>query len=693
MERLPWRPCQHLLAVVVASCVWLSCAQTQYFEILEYRDPTQCERMQCQSVRSEYCRDHFRGFYLKEKGCPAGQICTQCEYGNTTHATKCKCENPPFSIPVLYGQECNLGQVCTEGEGMCFRPCDTFLHITLCEKTEHCRWNTTTYMCETKPQSASLVLWSDMPAGSPFAQAQQIISDMGAALFPQGFDDFAKSARGYKLQGMLLQDIIQMESMFLQLDQNNDGVLDAGEFSRLPATLAALDTAALAQKAAAAKSSSRRLGDGVFERHLEMFEDDISDERELQMIPNLASMESTSETTTTDPGVAPSVAVRPEECGSMVPVKYFCSFDSSCKDDCKECGWKSATDSAFSQCVRPTAMTCHADGHQVFCPTDQSCHPEGDCSRCVDRPIVDHAQHLCLAVWWLDEPSTQWTNWVCRDRNKVGMPCRADQDCIYGMKRCLSAGGGQECQPLQPYNQNLTCETDFDCPHWGYYCPEDPTGGENIYWVQYCRTQKKHDETCKEDRQCVPDSLCNTAEPQIRCRRYFSLPIGTPSKSDDLCSFGWRDKHGKCAPPAKSKEAGRSCDRDSDCITTDSTGRSGRCRCKAWWDKDDSKYCEPVTGDYKDHWASRRDWISFRWGTCGNNWSEEECMKVYGQEATSRKLKMLCETQQLSGGPYLPPPDCNVVDMRKFPDYCQMERMAGSLSMLEVRSLANTHLY
>lgn len=377
----------------------------------------------------------------------------------------------------------------------------------------------------------------------------------------------------------------------------------------------------------------------------------------------------------------------------MIPVKYFCSFDSSCKDDCKECGWKSATDSAFSQCVRPTALTCYADGRQAFCATDQSCHPPGDCSRCVDRPVVDFAQHLCLAVWWLPDPSPQWTNWVCRDRNKVGMPCRADQDCIFGMKRCLEEGGQTKCQPLQPYNQNLTCETDFDCPHWGYYCPADPTGGENIYWVQYCRTQKAKDETCKEDRQCVPDTLCNTAEPQPRCRRYYSLDIGTPSKSDDLCSLGWRDKHGKCAPPAKSKEAGRSCDRDSDCLTTDSTGRSGRCRCKAWWDKDDSKYCEPVTGDYEDHWASRRDWIAFRWGTCGNNWGEEECMKVYGAKATSLKLKMLCETQQLSGGPYMPPEDCNVVDMKKFPDYCWMASHAESLSILEVRALANTHLY
>lgn len=361
--------------------------------------------------------------------------------------------------------------------------------------------------------------------------------------------------------------------------------------------------------------------------------------------------------------------VRPEACGAMVPAKFFCSFDQSCKTDCKECGWKSATDAAFSMCVRPTALTCHADGKQEFCPTDQSCHPDGDCSKCVDRPIVDHASHLCLAVWWGAEPSTQWTNWVCRDRNKVGMPCRADQDCTYGLKRCL----GGECLPLQPYNQNLTCVNDMDCPHIGHYCPADPTGGENVYWVQYCRTQKNKDETCKEDRECYPDTLCNTAEPQPRCRRYFSLDIGTPSKDDTLCSLGWRDRFGKCAPPAKSKEAGRSCDSDRDCTTTDNTGRTGQCRCKAWWDRDDSKYCEPVAGDYEGHWEKRRDYLFFRFQNCGNFWTEEECLRIFGDKGWKLKLDMLCETQKLSGGPYMPPADCNVVDIKKFPDWCMLK--------------------
>jgi len=249
--------------------------------------------MQCQSVRSPYCRDHQKCFYLKEKGCPTGQICTACEFGNTTHPTKCRCENPPFSIPVLYGQECNMGQVCTEGQGICYRPCDTYLHITLCENTDHCRWNQTTYACEAKPPPMPLVEWALLPKGNPYSQGTQILGMMGAALFPQPFEDFKKSADGYMLQGILLQDLIQLESMFLQLDQNNDGLLQATEYAKLPNTLSALDAAALQQKTAQG-SATRRLEDGVYEQELQAFNDETPHEQEFRQL------QSASGTTTTD---------------------------------------------------------------------------------------------------------------------------------------------------------------------------------------------------------------------------------------------------------------------------------------------------------------------------------------------------------------------------------------------------------
>jgi hypothetical protein len=492
---------------------------------------------------------------------------------------------------------------------------------------------------------------------------------MGASLFPQGFADFKLSAQGYSLQGVLLQDIIQLESMFLQLDENNDGYLSATEYTRLPNTLAALDAAAIAMTNAAsatpAPSSStggRRLSNEDFLRYLSEFE------------RGLQGAGSTSTTAQTTVAPAPAVptstgaqAVRPEACGAMFPAKFYCSFDQSCKSDCQECGWKSASDAAFYQCVRPTALTCHADGSKEFCPTDQQCKPNGDCEHCLDRPIVDHASHTCLAVWWDPTPSPQWTNWVCRERNKVGMPCRADQDCIHGLKKCL----GNECQPLQPYNPNMTCAGDDDCPHNGYFCPVDPTGGLNIYWVQYCRRQYAEGSTCSEDRECVPTTLCNTAEAQPRCRRYFSLSIGTLAKDDTLCELGWRDKLNQCAMPAKSKEAARACDSDSDCITTDPTGRTGVCSCKAWWDRDDSKYCEPVTGDYTNHWQVMRDYLAFTKTNCGSFWTEKECLKVFSGTAKKLKTAVLCEKQKLSGGPYLPRADCYIDRLdKRFPDWC-----------------------
>jgi len=305
---------------------------------------------------------------------------------------------------------------------------------------------------------------------------------------------------------------------------------------------------------------------------------------------------------------------------------------------------------------------------QIYCPSDELCHPPGDCSSCVDRDMVDHSQHICIALWWDPEPLPQWTNWVCRWRNKVGMPCHHDQDCVHGMRRCLLGA----CQPFQPYNPSMNCSSDYDCPHLGFYCPVDPTGGLNPYWVRYCRHQREDGMTCSEDRECKPELRCNKGEPQPRCRRLFSLEIGKPSNRDELCIFGWRDRDGKCAPAAKSKQVGRPCDLDRDCTTTDTTGRSGNCICKAWWEKDDAKYCAPIAGDFEKHQAKLRDYLHFKATYCGSFWTEEECLRVFGSPVLLMKLEVECEEQQLSGGPYIPPASCGIVDDVRFGDKCAM---------------------
>ncbi|EER01543.1 hypothetical protein Pmar_PMAR000233, partial [Perkinsus marinus ATCC 50983] len=56
------------------------------------------------------------------------------------------------------------------------------------------------------------------------------------------------------------------------------------------------------------------------------------------------------------------------------------------------------------------------------------------------------------------------------------------------------------------------CTIDMDCPHVGYYCPDDPTNGEDPYWRKVCVSQKSEGEACEGDRECQPDCRCNTHE-------------------------------------------------------------------------------------------------------------------------------------------------------------------------------------
>mmetsp|Transcript_10548 Transcript_10548/g.18778 ORF Transcript_10548/g.18778 Transcript_10548/m.18778 type:complete len:644 (-) Transcript_10548:54-1985(-) len=625
----------------------LAAAQTQYFEVLEKRGPSQCTRAQCLNVNSDNCREDRTGFYLKEKGCDNGQICTDCVYGNGTNPTLCECENPPYAVPAKYNEPCSMGIECMEGEGVCYRPCGTYLHVTTCNK-DYCQWDTSKLTCVSRSKVMPTIYWTDTTQGeTPQVQGTEVVANTepASAYFPMNYAAFRASAAGYRVQERLVQNITTPEHLFLNLDVNVDGELSSEEFKKLPQILGELD---------AAVNQLR-----VMEEHAA---------REAALLAAGRRLTENRGNGRANDGSNPREQASPEVCNAQSPRQHYCSFDVSCKVDCAECGWKSAHDKAFAECVPPSPDVCYADGQQVYCQSDQRCHPPGDCSNCVDRTVVDHAQHTCLALWWDPEPLPTWTNWVCRYRNKIGMPCVADQDCIHGMRRCLNGA----CMPFQPYNANQTCVDDYDCPHLGFYCPSDPTGGQNPYWVQYCRAQRDEGMTCSEDRECKPDMRCNTGEALARCRRLFSLDIGDPAAADFFCMFGWRDRDGKCAPPAKSKEAGRSCDSDRDCITTDETGRRGTCTCKAWWDKDDSKYCKPVAGDFYRHQEKLRDYLWFRADKCGSFWTEQECLRIWGDDALKLKLAVECEIQELSGGPYLPPESCGIKDNERFGDPCKM---------------------
>lgn len=621
-------------------------ADSAYFVTLPFRGPTQCERMQCLSTGLPYCRDNLEGFYLKEKGCKNGMICTDCAFGNRSNPTICNCENVPYQILVSYGEACNAGKVCAPGEGFCYRPCPSYLHITRCPSS-HCVWDKLGNTCVDKPPIVNLAMWKDLEAAGPiYGQGVEIVEQTEVAAFPIDFATFKHVAEGYRIQGIVLQAITELETVFLQLDMDNDGLVYQPEFERIPSVLARIDTALSKQHSEMAAVEAAAASATADEAEAESY-------RRLTL--GNASITSYN-----------GQYVTPELCGALNPRRYYCSFDISCKLNCEECGWKSAHDEAYSTCVRPTNIACKADNAKVYCLSDDRCHPPGNCTECVDRPIVDYSQSMCLAKWWEMEPLPLWTNWVCRFRNKVGMPCFHDQDCIHGLRRCLY----NKCLPKQPYNSKHECLSDHDCPHLGFYCPTDPTGGANPYWIQYCRRQRSVGMVCAEDRECEPDLQCNTAEPQPRCRKLFSLEVGALAKADELCSRGWRDRDDKCAVPAKSKEAGRPCHLDSDCVTTDMTGRPGSCVCKAWWADDESRYCLPVAGDYDNHQESLRDFLYFKATKCGSFWTEDECFEVFGDTARKLKLKVLCETQTLAKGPYLPPADCGIDDYDRFSDYC-----------------------
>lgn len=600
----------------------VSQSASQYFQTTMYRSPTQCERDQCLSPRSTSCQNRVIGYSNMQKGCSAGQICTNCVYGNLSFPTTCLCENPPYSVSTGYNTACNSGVTCSEG--MCFRPCNTYLHVTLCPQS-YCTWNLQTLICESSTASTPIYHWLSASGLSITAQAEVIVAS--TTDFPESFSDFQAASAGFQIQGTLLSDISPLQTIFSTLDTNFDGYLQKTEFVALPALLAKLSSG-LPARAAKASAMARLLQN--------------ASERQLQG------------------------AASPQVCSLMSPRQYYCSFDASCKLNCKECGWKSATDTAYSQCVVPSPSTCFADSNKVYCPSDQLCHLPGDCSSCVDRPAVDYVMHACSAIWWGQQPLTDSRMWVCRYRNKVGMPCKMDQDCIYGLRRCLNS----KCAGLEPYNPNQTCASDYDCPYLGYYCPKDPTGGENPYWVQFCRTQRSSGETCQDDRECKPDLRCNLAEAQPRCRQLFSLTLGAPANLDELCTSGWRDRFGLCALAALSKQVGRSCSSDLDCVTTDASGRTGQCSCKAWWDQDESSYCQPVAGDYTQYQQNLRAYLWFRSQNCGRFWTEQECLTIFSSKAKLLKLKVDCETQQLSGGPYLPPSSCGLSDPTTWPDYC-----------------------
>mmetsp|Transcript_19939 Transcript_19939/g.50282 ORF Transcript_19939/g.50282 Transcript_19939/m.50282 type:complete len:1103 (+) Transcript_19939:205-3513(+) len=637
------------------------------FTTMAYRHPEQCERKACISTAETNCKEHLPGFYLKERGCSDAvdggkRICTACQYASQlAEPTICTCEKSPYSTVVQYNEPCDSSRLCQAGE--CFRPCEFFLHVSSCP-LERCMWNTTALNCVDIPASLVYTEWASLVvAAEPTegARGPLILAGVSESVFPLDFEKFSLMAATYRIQGNPITDLITMVAFFQRFDLNYDGFITAQEFdAQLTKTLVELE----------AESELKEQQRAV--QHLQ----NLHNARELQIVGNVAAHQQQT--------------LSADSCLQEIPPKFYCSTLVLCVEDCSVCGWKSVGDTEFFICVSPSPTAC-LDAGKYYCGADEMCHDT--CKDCVGRPILDYSQNACLSAWWYTTPSYDTSTWICRHRRKVGRSCVHDQDCIYGLHKCLSAkttdGTKRQCMPLRPYEETHICKSHFDCPHVNYYCPDDPTGNDP-FWIKYCRMQLDEGRKCSSDLECRTDMLCNTIEvPAPRCRRIFSLPLGHLAKDDRLCITGWTNKNRVCTYPAKSKRVGKPCNDNSDCPTTDPTGRTGTCYCKDWWDAAHSKYCLPVVGDLKNRMQTVRDLEQFKADNCGKFYTEEECLEEFSPTMRDLKDKVEGEIQCLSGGPYLPDSSCALGDGGgKYIDYCMRSGGHNEMDTFSAKGLS-----
>ncbi|KAF4676399.1 hypothetical protein FOL47_006313 [Perkinsus chesapeaki] len=651
--------------------------------------------------KAEHCREHMPSVYVKERACSAStgsgipEGCTKC---TGSDPTLCTCEPPPYTIEVGYGEKCGFSNVCGAGQGICYRPCDTYLHPTLCPNAR-CIWNTTEQACMAAPPSKYLPKWSAVAPFNPlnpkselvrgetivqlYGELEQVAAHSEAdavngtndealpmpRIFPMTYRELEEASDGYRIQGVhILSRVADMSNLYLVLDQNTDGRLTQTEFSgkSLPTQLHRI------QLQVAPETIVDEASVTVPGRRLQAIFGGFN----LSVCRNL--------TDDIQPAVAEACA-SPDLQGEICHEdggKEFCPLDQSCKPDgdCSECGWKTAVDHVEHKCVQPNPTNCKGDMGKNYCPLDSTCHPANSCGNCTGYTAIDRVQGLCIAAWWDDAPPTLPpgsdgdtegpATWVCRYRRKVGMSCRTDMDCIYGQRRCVSGS----CSPLAFIEDGSStgtqdsvplCTIDLDCGHVGFYCPDDPTNGEDPYWRKSCRRQKGVGEDCDADRECFPDLRCDTFESPPNAARWLPNPgmsvagqFGVLGSVAAICGFLSRQANASASPGGAAETPSR---------MARPLFSTAQCR-----------YCMPVAGDFANNQEKLRDWLYYKSKHCGSFWDEEECLEQGGVEAEKIYYALLCEAQQLSGGPYIPPAQCGLQGDDKYVDYCA--KVAGMRS-------------
>ncbi|CEM09656.1 unnamed protein product [Vitrella brassicaformis CCMP3155] len=355
--------------------------------------------------------------------------------------------------------------------------------------------------------------------------------------------------------------------------------------------------------------------------------------------------------------------------GEFCDLSIQCA-EGSCALPCDAYLTQIDCDAAPFGCVWDDATkTC---GRRPFPSSDEAYTP-GNITTSVMLPITRIPRPPELFSLPFDAPSYGCPCWGVQPcENQETMQCQAITSlgrCPSGTRLCAASEDrivhapavSPRCMLMRKVHQ--PCKTDFDCDPLHSFC--HPTFS--------CLHLGKEGERCLEDRECVHSLRCNMAEasdmdPEGRCRPLFGLRLGTPSSQPFLCVEGWLDTNGKCAQAARSKQVGRGCNNDdTQCLTSDPFGQKAECRCKSWWDPSapgpiggSSRYCHPLIGDYSDRAAKLKTWLEFRASRCGYAWSDAECAAFAGSDGPRLLFSLLCEEQQLSGGPYLPQPECDL---------------------------------
>ena len=274
-----------------------------------------------------------------------------------------------------------------------------------------------------------------------------------------------------------LEALINLEMSFIKLDHDGDGKLNELEFREIPAWLVSL----------------KPLVEDFSEQQVHSWRRLYLEEHHNWTLPDMPSIDYDPETTTPHEDLVRRLgeheAARRLESFGAIPwgtahvktpkqckakQQFHCGLTSQCAVSCLDgCSWRSAHNLQTNVCERPSPATCRADNDQIFCAHHKdseiaACVEKGACHNCHERLFQDDAKGSCEAAWWRPIPSDKFQNWICRFRNKVGMKCHSDQDCIYGSRKCKhgvnwAAGIPGKCEGLATLGSSTAESELIDC--------------------------------------------------------------------------------------------------------------------------------------------------------------------------------------------------------------------------------------